>query len=1597
MGRRFGVVCRALVLPAAALLLVACPKDKKNNGTNCESDDECGSGFCYLTCLDPEGDADGDGLINSLEETIQTASDQADTDGDGVDDSGEVGQDRTNPADTDGDGVIDALESAKDDVDGDCISDQLDAVTDTHEALVAAHCTALGVCGDADPADVELECPQGLASSAPTCDFAKVAGFSSVDDACDGVDANCDGATDEAFVGVACDVTNAFGTCPGTQVCAAGVVSCGGTEPAGEVCDGVDQDCNGETDEATCDDADPCTTDACLGTDGCENVAKDCDDGDACTTDGCDAATGDCTHEAVVCDDGDACTTDSCDSESGCVAAPVVCDDQNACTTDSCDTVTGCETTPLVCDDGDACTTDSCDSESGCVAAPVVCDDQNACTTDSCDSQAGCVAAAVSCDDGDACTTDSCDTVVGCETAAVVCDDQNACTTDSCDSESGCVAAPVSCDDGDACTTDSCDTQTGCEAAPVVCDDQNACTTDSCDTETGCEAVPVSCDDGDACTTDSCDTQTGCETAPVNCDDQNACTTDSCDSETGCVTAPVSCDDNDVCTTDSCDTQTGCEAVPVDCDDGDACTTDSCDSETGCVTAPVSCDDGDACTTDSCDSESGCETAPVSCDDGDACTTDSCDSETGCETAPLNCDDGDACTTDSCNTETGCETEPVVCADDDACTTDSCNTETGCETAPLNCDDGDACTTDSCNTETGCETEPVVCDDGDACTTDSCDSAEGCVFTDLDCSDGEPCTDDLCDPLDGCFTVPTNCDDGDICNGAEACAEGEGCYSIDDSVVIVEDFETEAPGWTTVSFSEGAVNLWQIADATGGSLPVFFDSLAFGTPNNGSSGFEQSALVSPSFDLTNGGVITFRSFVSNENASAGIDGGGEGGSDVESSLDEILPAGEIIGGPGDGQPPVLVPGEFSENGYDRESLEVSYDDGETWTTLIGIGDLRWRVQKEWVDFEVRVAAGTATETTRFRFVYDTFDGCCGDDEVIGWFIDDFTVSTSDALICDDSNACNTDACDPTLGCVHEDLGESPCDDGDVCTQDICVSYLGCFNESLASQCDIGTSCLAGVCDAVLGCTFVFESTATTDPLDSAGGWTTGVLEVGAPNNWAIGTSLGGTVPLALDSSAWVNTNGFANLGLENSYIQSPIFSTRGGARISFFSVIETAEFVFDEEANAPLGDLLVVELSFDGGATWEEWGIDGEGGLPSSGSGTFNLYVSGGDGSAQTMVRFIYTAFGPPAGEVEVQGWSVDDFTVESPFVEEPCDDGLSCTTDACVPYEGCSFESTCDDLDLCTDDQCTDEGCLFEPTNCDDGTFCTLDSCDPATGCGNVPVDCDDDNTCSVDACDPETGACHYATQCEESPCGDGFCGGDESCTTCPVDCGNCVADCCIADGGTGCANPELESCVCELDSWCCETEWDDLCVERVADCGLTCETQCGDGTCDLLGAENCGNCPSDCGVCDPCTIMECDGGTACIFSPNPDCYDLTSFTTDWVSARNYCSESGGYLVSIRNATENEFVRQLALSECETNNFFIGLSDELVEGEFVWADGSPLNYTNWSPGEPSDTEGEDYVEMWQQGQWNDHGPDVQKSCVVCEFDQPQLFTPAGF
>jgi hypothetical protein len=69
---------------------------------------------------------------------------------------------------------------------------------------------------------------------------------------CNGIDDDCDGIVDENVpgVGAACTNSNAAGTCPGVTACngAAGI-QCAGQVPTQELCNGIDDNCNGQIDE----------------------------------------------------------------------------------------------------------------------------------------------------------------------------------------------------------------------------------------------------------------------------------------------------------------------------------------------------------------------------------------------------------------------------------------------------------------------------------------------------------------------------------------------------------------------------------------------------------------------------------------------------------------------------------------------------------------------------------------------------------------------------------------------------------------------------------------------------------------------------------------------------------------------------------------------------------------------------------------------------------------------------------------------------------------------------------------------------------------------------------------------------------------------------------------------------------------------------------------------------------------------------------------------------------------------------------------------------------------------------------------------------
>jgi len=126
-------------------------------------------------------------------------------------------------------------------------------------------------------------------------------------------------------------------------------------------------------------------------------------------------------------------------------------------------------------------------------------------------------------------------------------------------------------------------------------------------------------------------------------------------------------------------------------------------------------------------------------------------------------------------------------------------------------------------------------------------------------------------------------------------------------------------------------------------------------------------------------------------------------------------------------------------------------------------------------------------------------------------------------------------------------------------------------------------------------------------------------------------------------------------------------------------------------------------------------------------------------------------------------------------------------------------------------------------------------------------------------------------------------------------------------------------------------------------------------------------------------------------IFNPgNGHYYDLTTGLDNWLQAEAEAVSLGGHLVSITSQAEQNFVVGAFLSGANDRSlYWIGLTDQALEGTFVWTNGDPFSYSFWEAGEPNDCPqcnfippGEDYVGInWHyglsfpgaaKGSWND-------------------------
>lgn len=121
-----------------------------------------------------------------------------------------------------------------------------------------------------------------------------------------------------------------------------------------------------------------------------------------------------------------------------------------------------------------------------------------------------------------------------------------------------------------------------------------------------------------------------------------------------------------------------------------------------------------------------------------------------------------------------------------------------------------------------------------------------------------------------------------------------------------------------------------------------------------------------------------------------------------------------------------------------------------------------------------------------------------------------------------------------------------------------------------------------------------------------------------------------------------------------------------------------------------------------------------------------------------------------------------------------------------------------------------------------------------------------------------------------------------------------------------------------------------------------------------------------------------------------------IVSASVSWDTARTNALGAGGYLATITSAGENAFVT--ALVTAGGLRGWLGANDVAVEGTFRWIDGpeagNALTYSNFAPGEPNNSGGENYLEIagavvpcCAVGQWNDlPGISAVPSGYVVEF-----------
>ncbi len=724
-------------------------------------------------CGDDDDDFSGDDFSFSDDDNDLSDDDSSDDD---LSEDDDISDDDVSPDDDVSDDDNDSSED-----DDDIISDDVTASDDDDD--------------NGSPDDDIVEPDDDISDDDTTCVPSK--------EICDNEDNDCDGDIDEGFaVGEECE--EGIGECrfEGVNDCdsSGNNVICVGSpkEPSPEICDGLDNDCDGDVDENPEADASCDNGLFCDGEEFCRG--GECQTGEEVNCSNLDGqcVVGDCSNEEQKCLEVDRNEGGSCDADGD------GCTEGDFCQAGECiaGTAPDCSGVADECNDG-VCHSVSA-NEFVCEKQPKTngsqCDDGNLCTqTDYCQNGVCLGSNAVVC-----AAPDQCHEAGTCDPATGLCSNPNKPNGSQCDDGQFCT-------DGDYCQSGICRSGSArnCSAYADECND-GVCN-ESADR---CEASPKSA--GTSCGNSS---SSQCDN-PDTCDGAGNC-------ESNFVSSGTNCDDGSYCNVgETCDGAGNCSGGSArDCDDGQYCNgTESCDDGIDdCVSS------GNPCPETECNH---CNEADDDCYDpsGTSCgnssssqcdNPDTCDGAGNCESNYVslgtNCDDGSYCNVgETCDGAGDCNGGgPRDCSS----YADQCN-EAACD------DVSETCYSNPIK-------EGESCDDGEVCTTsETCQSGSCSGVVDKD-SDADTYIDDQC-------MLGTDCNDGDGAyhpGAADTVGDGEdqNCDGIDGVDADSDSLASIASGGTDCDDGDGSIG--EAADGTcDGDGDTYIDETAGGPDCNDGDG-----------------------------------------------------------------------------------------------------------------------------------------------------------------------------------------------------------------------------------------------------------------------------------------------------------------------------------------------------------------------------------------------------------------------------------------------------------------------------------------------------------------------------------------------------------------------------------------------------------------------------------------------------------------------------------------------------------------------------------------------------------------------------------------